>query len=208
MTDMAQRSGAAAALVDGGFTQPVFEAQAVFRGVMDAMGRPGTVQRIATKTMAPAPLDSLAASIILTLCDQDTSIWLDAALGADHAVGAWIGFHTSASITSHCGSAAFAIVTDPATMPRLSEFALGTQEYPDRSTTLIIALEALDGGKSYTLSGPGIETAASLAPSPLPTDFHDQWLANGAAFPRGVDIILVAPEGIVALPRTTRLKAS
>jgi alpha-D-ribose 1-methylphosphonate 5-triphosphate synthase subunit PhnH len=39
----------------------------------------------------------------------------------------------------------------------------------------------------------------------MPQHFAAQWRANRAAFPRGVDLILAAPDGVAALPRSTRL---
>src|SRR5690606_40315486 len=52
---------------------------------------------------------------------------------------------------------------------------------------------------SYTLEGPGIQTIARLAPSPMPRHVAEQWAQNRARFPRGVDLILVSREGIAAL---------
>ena len=39
----------------------------------------------------------------------------------------------------------------------------------------------------------------------VPRHFVAQWKQNRARFPRGVDLILAAPDGIACLPRTTRI---
>lgn len=192
--------------ISGGFARPVFEAQAVFRAVMDAMAQPGMVQRIEASTRPPAPLSPAVAAIALTLCDQDTPIWLDPPLAEAEAVAAWLGFHTGARIVAEPVEAHFAIVGDPASLPDLSVFAAGTQDYPDRSATLILQLETLSQGVPLILRGPGIERDATIAPAPIPASLAAWWQANGALFPRGVDLILAAPDGIVALPRTTRIQ--
>ena len=51
-----------AAAYEGGFESPVFGAQAVFRSVMDAMARPGTIVDLAQPVSAPAPLETAAAA--------------------------------------------------------------------------------------------------------------------------------------------------
>ena len=95
--------------------------------------------------------------------------------------------------------------SDPAAMPALGQFAQGTQEYPDRSTTLILQLPALDGGDALTFEGPGIRTRATIAPLGLPENFAEDWRANRARLPRGVDLILTAGDAIACLPRSARL---
>ena len=75
-----------------GFADPVADAQACFRAVLDAMARPGRVHAV-SGVSAPAPLCDAAAAVLLTLTDHETPIWLDA--DADAARG-WIAFHTGA----------------------------------------------------------------------------------------------------------------
>jgi alpha-D-ribose 1-methylphosphonate 5-triphosphate synthase subunit PhnH len=52
------------------------------------------------------------------------------------------------------------------------------------------------------LRGPGIAGTRRLAASPLPADFLDQLADNRARFPRGVDVLLAAPDAIAGLPRS------
>ena len=192
--------------IDGGFANPVFDAQSVFRAVMDAMARPGTVQPVAMLAKPPAPLSPIAAAVALTLCDNDTPLWLDASLQASPAAKSWLGFHTGAPLAGTPSDAHFALVSKPAELIALENFAQGTQEYPDRSTTLILQLDSLASGADLLLEGPGIEKMAMAAPTPLPRHFVEQWKQNRSRFPRGVDVILAAPEGVACLPRTTRIK--
>lgn len=192
--------------LEGGFSSPVLDAQAVFRALMDAMARPGTVQRLATSARPPAPLLASAGAVALALCDHDTPIWLDTALRESDAVAAWLRFHAGPSLANTPADAHFAFAAQPASLIALDNFAQGSQDYPDRSTTLVLQLETLDAGTPLILEGPGIETRTSIAPAPLPRHFAEQWRQNRMRFPRGIDVVLAAPGAIACLPRTTRVQ--
>jgi alpha-D-ribose 1-methylphosphonate 5-triphosphate synthase subunit PhnH len=194
--------------IEGGFQNPSMAAQAVFRALMDAMARPGTVQSVASLAGPPAPLAQTAAAVALTLCDHDTPLWPDPRLDASSDVRGWLGFHCGAPLTSIPAEAHFALVSAPGELIALENFAQGSQEYPDRSTTLILQVDTLAKGPALHLEGPGIEVGATLSPFPLPRHFAAQWLQNRARFPRGIDLILAAPAAIACLPRTTRIFAT
>ncbi|WP_439617461.1 phosphonate C-P lyase system protein PhnH [Shinella sp.] len=189
----------------GGFAQPVFEAQAVFRTLMDCMARPGTIGQIAATVTPPAPLNAAAGAVALTLCDHDTTVWLTPKLGAS-ALPGWLAFNAGATLTEERQNARFAFVEKGAMLPNLCLFAQGTQEYPDRSTTLVVEIEAFEGGRPLVLTGPGIRTEKEIAPLGLPDMFPHFWSENRQNFPRGVDLILVAGDRILCLPRTTVLR--
>ena len=193
-------------LIDGGFAEPVFNAQAVFRAIMDAMARPGIVQPLPQLARPPAPLSTTAGAVALALCDNDTPIWLDPLLQAEAPVKAWLGFHTGAPLANTPADAHFALIANPKEMAALDGFAQGTQEYPDRSTTLVLLVDDLASGPSLLLEGPGIEKTSMIAPPGMPRHFVEQWKQNNQRFPRGVDIILAAPGHLACLPRTTRIK--
>jgi alpha-D-ribose 1-methylphosphonate 5-triphosphate synthase subunit PhnH len=188
-----------------GFADSVVSAQSTFRAVMEATARPGSLQRCGAAAGAPAGVMRATAALALTLFDHDTQIWLDPGLASD--VSAWLKFHTGAPIVEDPASAAFALVADGASLPDLERFALGSNEYPDRSTTIILQVPSLSEGRSYELRGPGIEGAVSLRASIAPDDLFERLAINGRLFPRGVDVVLVHDETVVAIPRTTRLTA-
>ena len=75
--------------LEGGFSEPVFGAQQTFRALMDALANPGQVQSLAAPLEAPARLAPELAAIVLTMCDHDTSVWLDTNLMESEAVLAW-----------------------------------------------------------------------------------------------------------------------
>jgi alpha-D-ribose 1-methylphosphonate 5-triphosphate synthase subunit PhnH len=188
-----------------GFSQPVFECQQVFRAMMDALARPSTVVSLHSALAPPAPLTAELAAVALTLADADAPLWLDAALAASPAVSAYLRFHTGAPIVTAPADAAFALVRDLAECPALDHFALGSPEYPDLSTTLILAVSELSDESGLALAGPGIPDRASLHVASLPPRFAEQARANHRFFPRGIDLLFVAPGRIVGLPRSTCL---
>jgi len=187
------------------FADPVHDSQRTFRAVMNAMARPGTIQAVAGLAAAPGPLFPVAAAVAVALADYETPLWLDAPLAASSEVAAYLTFHTGARIVAAPAHAIFALVADAGSLPDFAEFALGTDVYPDRSTTLILQVASLTDGARLRLQGPGIKGHASLAIAGLPADISARLTANHARFPRGVDLVLAGPEGVAALPRTTRV---
>ncbi|TNC09098.1 phosphonate C-P lyase system protein PhnH [Methylobacterium terricola] len=188
-----------------GFTDPVHDSQGVFRAVMDALARPGTIQGLATGLEPPSPLTAELAAIALALADADAPLWLDEPLRQHPAVAEFLRFHTGARLTGTPSEAAFALVSDPAACPEFGTFAQGTPAYPDRSTTLVLAVSDLSCGEGWRLDGPGIRGGARLAAAPVPADMVERLGRNHAGFPQGVDLILAAAGRLAALPRSTRV---
>ncbi len=197
---------ASAQAFTGGFNAPVFDAQATFRAVLDAFARPGSIVPLTGRTDPPKPLPPLAADILCALADPETPVLLGTARGDSTVAADWLRFQTGAPATADPGAASFAVATDPAHLPALSQFAQGTAEYPDRSTTIIVPLARLTGGDPVTLSGPGIKGTRRFAPRGLSAGFWQQAAANHAQYPRGVDLIFVSADAIAALPRSTAIR--
>jgi len=185
------------------FPDPTKGSQAVFRKVMEAVARPGVIHDLGFAPDAPAGLDRATGAIALTLFDFETRIWLDPSLRVGLAEG-WLRFHCGAPLTEDPMAAAFALITDLASAPALRDFNLGDAKYPDRSTTLVIQLPALEGGPPVMLTGPGIKTQMTIALAGLPDGFWAQVQENHEQFQFGVDLIFVAGDRVTALPRSTR----
>ena len=188
-----------------GFADKVLSAQSTFRSVMDAMARPGSVQRIAAVSGTPDPMMRGTAAIALTLFDHDTPVWLDGRMSETSHVAKWLKFHTSTPVIADSSISSFALIGDPTNLPALDRFAFGSNEYPDRSTTLILQVESLTEGPAFELRGPGIDGTAILRASIQPHDLFERLAINVSLFPRGIDVVLVHDDAIVAIPRTTRL---
>jgi alpha-D-ribose 1-methylphosphonate 5-triphosphate synthase subunit PhnH len=190
-----------------GFADKVLSAQSTFRSVMDAMARPGSVQRIAAAAGSPSSVMRGAAAIALTLFDHDTPVWLDPMMSETLDVAKWLKFHTGAPVVKDSSICSFALIGDAKALPALDRFAFGSNEYPDRSTTLILQVDSLTQGPSFELNGPGIDGTAILQATIQPQDLFERLAINAALFPRGIDVALVHDDSIVAIPRTTRLVA-
>jgi alpha-D-ribose 1-methylphosphonate 5-triphosphate synthase subunit PhnH len=188
-----------------GFADKVLSAQSTFRSVMDAMARPGSVQRVVASAGTPSAVMRGTAAIALTLFDHDTPIWLDERMSETTEVAKWLKFHSGAPVVTDSSICSFALIGDAHALPDLDRFAFGSNEYPDRSTTLILQVESLTRGRSYELQGPGIAGTAVLQANIEPQDLFARLAINAGLFPRGIDVVLVADDAMIAIPRTTRL---
>ncbi|WP_417260688.1 phosphonate C-P lyase system protein PhnH [Celeribacter sp.] len=183
-----------AQVLEGGFADFPVDASHAFRAVMTAMARPGDIAQV-RGARPPAPMSIAAGVVVLTLCDPETPIYLAASHDTPQ-LHDWITFHTGAPIVA-AHDAMFAIGGWDA-LP-LSEFALGSAEYPDRSATLIVERESLSNDGAI-LQGPGIQDQAQLS---LPETQAFQ--RNAALFPLGLDFIFTCGDRLAAVPRTTRV---
>lgn len=188
-----------------GFTDPVHQSQRVFRAAMEALARPGRPVPLDGGLEPPQPLGRAAAALVLSLADYETPIWVDVTGARREAVTSYIRFHTGAPLTADRSDAAYAVITEAEALPDLSAFAVGTSDYPDRSTTLIVQVSGfLQSG--WRLKGPGIDGATLFCFAPRPAALLQQLQANRSQFPLGVDLLLAGPASIAGLPRSTRIE--
>ena len=186
-----------------GFPDPVFGAQGTFRALLSAMAHPGRIVSVGSDLEPPPPLSRAAGAVLLSLADFETPLWSD--LAPSHPVFSWLRFHTGCPCTQEPAGASFALVTAPRSMPPFSAFSQGTDEFPERGATLLLEVSSLAAGSGLRLIGPGIAAENRLGVGGLPEAFP-RWLReNGAAFPRGVDLVLTCGAALAAIPRTTRL---
>lgn len=181
----------------GAFAHPAEDAAFAFRACLEAMARPGRVQTI-SGAIPPAPLSIASGTLLLTLANASTPIYL-APSHDTAAIRDWIAFHCGAPIVP-AEQATFALGTWEALHP-VSRFDIGTSDYPDRSATLIVEMDALSEPNAR-LTGPGIETAHE-ARLPEIAAFRE----NRARFPLGFDCIFTSDTSVSALPRSTYVTA-
>ena len=198
-----------------GFANPVDDAQAVFRAVLDAFAHPGLPVTLELP-LFPLPAGGLSPGMLalaLSLCDQDTPLWLDESADTPETRH-HLRFHCASPLVTQPNAASFAFIARPKTMPRLREFNRGRQEYPDRSSTLVLGADlSFSQGPTLELTGPGVKGNdqglwRGLRLSGLPAWFWDDWEENHIAHPLGVDVVFVGSPGIrlLGLPRTTRVR--
>jgi alpha-D-ribose 1-methylphosphonate 5-triphosphate synthase subunit PhnH len=165
---------------------------AAFTAMMWALSYPGRPQRL--------PVGGLAAFTLIgeTLVDLETGFFTP-----DVAIAATL---------AHTGGRALPPSLAPYQLyPRVDEPELasirlapaGTYLDPDVGATLVLGC-TLGEGPALTLVGPGIARALTLRVGGLPDAL---WrLRAAAAYPLGWDILLVAGDQLVGLPRTTAVE--
>lgn len=204
MTGTRGPAGGAAAIPSPGFADPTHDAQRAFRALLDAMARPTRTYPLAGPAEPPTALGRGLAAVALTVLDEDCTVWLGGPLGDDVVVTTWLSFHTGVRRAADAATAHY-VFAAPASLPPLASLALGTDEAPHLSATVVLDVRGGRSSSRFTAHGPGIEDAATLE-APWATDgFLDEWRGNTALFPRGVDLLLVDEDAVTALPRTTHL---
>lgn len=187
-----------------GFKDSVHDAQRVFRTIMQAFSYPASARPFEPGLAAAGDLRAETAAVLLTLADFDTPVWLDDVLSGCAATRAFLRFHCGCPVTTDPREAAFAVVADAAHMPKLGDFAQGSAEYPDRSTTVILQVRDF-AAQDWRFEGPGLKAPQTFRFSPAPANFPDQWRSNRLSFPLGVDLILAGTQEIAVLPRSLNM---
>ncbi|MFC4352079.1 phosphonate C-P lyase system protein PhnH [Fodinicurvata halophila] len=189
-----------------GFADEVFEAQVCFRRCLEAFSFPGHLLALPVELAPPAPMNPAAAACLLTLADLDTPVWLDHAAAETSAIADFLRFHRAVHITAAPRDCLFALVCDSAHLPAPERFALGSDEYPEASSTVLVQVEGFDTDTGPLWRGPGIKESVRLWPRGLPETFLEERRAMSELFPRGLDYLFTCGRRLAALPRTTRLE--
>ena len=185
-----------------GFVDRVHDAQHTFRAVLEAMSRPGCVKSIDINLEPPKGLSMAAAAVCLTLLDLEVRVWLQP--GFPQISQDWLMFHTGCRLTDNLEQADFALIWDVNHLPDLAKFNLGTPDYPEASTTLLMQVENLNRGMAVTLQGPGILEEITVSPQ-APLAFWRQWRENHRLYPLGVDVVWLSGNQVLGLPRSVRV---
>lgn len=190
--------------------QEIFDSQRHFRTLLDAMARPGKIDRFATVAITPPPpLTNAAACTALALLDSDSTF--DAApLGPDAI--RYVQVNTGARAVP-VAEADFVFLDggDVASAERIAAARAGIPTYPETGATIVLQVSRLShssgtGGLELTLSGPGIETTTHVVINGLHARNLEALGRRNREFPLGVDAIVTADDGgIICLPRTTRV---
>jgi alpha-D-ribose 1-methylphosphonate 5-triphosphate synthase subunit PhnH len=81
-----------------------------------------------------------------------TPLWLDPAARTPEVLE-YLRFHCGAPISESRAAASFAVIADALQLPPLGSFQAGSDEYPDRSTTVIVQAGEITEGVGRRLTG-------------------------------------------------------
>ena len=198
-----------------GFHDISLGSQSAFRSALEALSYPGRDVPLEITFEAPKAAHASSSGLLLALLEPGSRLWLSPSLVNTDAA-TWIVFHTDCKVTPHRHEADFAWIKNWDELPALESFALGTDEYPDQSTTCIIDIAAQSIPtatiSALSLVGPGIACTSTIgqlsATAAQLAGFVSQWAQNQASFPRGVDVFFATSTGLIGLPRTTRVEIS
>ncbi|NEW70881.1 phosphonate C-P lyase system protein PhnH [Streptomyces rhizosphaericus] len=176
------------------------QAQGVFRAVLDALARPGTVTRFPPDVIGVVPSALLP---VLALADLGTGVhvleedgsrrWSDVVRVATNAPAVPLE------------KARLAAAVRPVAAEEIPRLARGTADAPEDGAVLCLPVTALEGGPSaWRLSGPGVPGERDIAPQGVPEGFVVARAEAVGGFPAGVDLLLATPDGrVMGLPRST-----
>mgnify|MGYP006299216285 FL=1 len=169
--------------------------QRMFRELLQAMARPGTVVDLEPFLDGDDALAGVLATLVdgaVTLADPDGLL----------SEGLWNFTQATPAASEAAGYVACAGRAAPSFEP-----CLGDLKNPERGATLIVAVERVgDGPCRWSLSGPGIQSSSTLALAGLASAWFDRRREWNAHFPLGVDMFFCAGPRVAALPRTTIAK--
>ncbi|UPW17243.1 phosphonate C-P lyase system protein PhnH [Agarivorans sp. TSD2052] len=194
--------------IEAGFDHSVHQAQQCFREVLKALSEPGTLVRLAHHS-GFAPLNAASSQVIMSLCDQQTAVYLSPALAKtsehsiEHAVHN-LAFHNSIAATP-LEQADFAVICGQQSV-NLQALKAGCDSSPEHGATLLVQTEGFNTGPVFRISGPGIKQRLEIQLGQLSESLIDYLLKPSRRYPLGLDFMFCHQQSLVAISRTTKLE--
>ena len=203
----------------------VFDAQADYRLLLDAMARPGKINKLPRRGLTPPPgLSEAAASVGFALLDANASFFVAGAgvggenvTGEEMAITRYLVVHASARPVG-IAEADFVFAGGFASTSLVAAMKKGTLAYPDEGATLVVDVEKLaaeryvtppDSGSALalTLSGPGVAGERTFFVIGLDAALVEALQECNAEFPLGIDVVLADAAGRIAcIPRSSKVQ--
>lgn len=198
-----------------------FDSQMIFRSLLDAMARPGSIVVLPDIKITSPALNRYPLLLLMTLLDHEVSFYVsghsDENVNASRqAVAEYLRSNTGSN-ESALRDADFILVCEGSSQGLIRRVKQGTLEYPDESATVVYDVGSIgdrgyDGDDSHDeymlleLSGPGIAGKCMIAISGMePAEIEDVLAMRN--YPLGIDAILSDRNGNIAcIPRSTNVR--
>ena len=185
------------------FDDPARQSQMVFRAVMTAMSRPGRIEAIATLHARGSPPRLHGRDRAGAVRFRDAGLARSSLACGCRRCGMVPVSDGQRRLWSDRTKRRSPLWSTPTRPLSSTVLVLGTEEYPERSTTLVLNVDRLSDEGGFSLIGPGVKGAARLGVHPVRPGLIAERAGLFELFPRGVDLIFVCGARIAALPRTT-----
>lgn len=186
----------------------VYDIQAVYRKVLNAMARPGKIENVSDqcdKIEYDFNCYKSTNIVLLTLLDAEVSFCFDDNKSFDDVE---MINQMTYSKAKPANEADFIIITKDCddTCGIMNKAKIGELKNPNKSATVIIEVDEMNNYEGIVLTGPGIKSTQKIKISN-----YDLWKEirqkKNKEFPLGIDIILTDEKGNIAcIPRTTKEK--
>ncbi|CAB1077425.1 hypothetical protein D1AOALGA4SA_5214 [Olavius algarvensis Delta 1 endosymbiont] len=176
--------------------------QETFQAIFAAMEHPGQLVTIPHNPAAPDILNWASAATCLTLLARETPVWID--IDQQNSAVSWLQNRCQSSVVTEPCMANFAIVTRPDNMPDLEYFRVGTYDYPEKATTVLIQVEDILPDIAYSATGIGFDQRPQLELKGLSERFWHQWRRLSGRHPLGIDVFITCEDVLTALPKSAR----
>ncbi len=212
-------------MIKDGVFDVTFDSQEIFRSILDAMARPGSIVRLPDINITPPVTNRYPLLVLMTLLDHEVSFCVSGHSdtnvntnenGNRQAVAEYLELNTG-SKESAFGDADLILVYRGSSHGLIRMAKQGTFEYPDESATVVYDVGSIEnrrheGEKGYNkemlleLFGPGIADKCTLEISGIErVEIED--ILELRDYPLGIDAIFSDKAGnIVCIPRSTNMR--
>ncbi|MGH2588592.1 MAG: phosphonate C-P lyase system protein PhnH [Dehalococcoidia bacterium] len=179
--------------------------QRVFRALLNAMARPGTVGVVGPHPSGGRP--AAAVAMLEAVLDHEVTF----AVAPEQSGVIDTLLRLTGSFRAAPEEADYLLCEGDGIAAALRDAREGTPEFPDRSGTVFALVEHVaeepGRGEPLTLAGPGIEETRTVWVDGLSKECGELFIARNGDLPMGIDLVLVAPDGrFTCLTRYARLK--
>ena len=180
---------------------------AVFRAVLSAASRPGTLVALPADAAPGVPPTIVP---VLALADLDIAV---AILDEDANGDSWQSLVRSVTgcRTAAAAEADMVVALRPPSPVEIASLRIGTAHAPERGARLFVACRMLTegsvgGATTIRVSGPGASNGRTVTVTGVARDVLSAVVTANKSFPAGIDTWLVADNGVMAaIPRSTQI---